>query len=59
MFDKEMVHESFESNLLAEEVGESTNLHRDRERGREDCELCCSEYESTTLLALKRLQKCI
>lgn len=29
MFDKEMVHESFESNLLAEEVGESTNLHRD------------------------------
>lgn len=55
MFDKEMVHESFESNLLAEEVGESTNLHRDRE----DCELCCSEYESTTLLALKRLQKCI
>lgn len=32
MFDKEMVHESFESNLLAEEVGESTNLHRDRER---------------------------
>lgn len=39
MFDKEMVHESFESNLLAEEVGESTNLHRDtvkRERGREE-----------------------
>lgn len=50
MFDKEMVHESFESNLLAEEVGESTNLHRDtvqREREKEgtDCELCCLEYE--------------
>lgn len=59
MFDKEMVHESFESNLLAEEVGGRVKQSPPREREREEAvRVAVQNMKSTPLLTSKRLQTC-